>query len=162
MAKVKGPDGRYRYTDEGEHRKLGGRPEKWTQEKIAELADDVLAFAELPTSLDILSWRADRELTHSQVDHICGRSDRFAGAYEIAKAKIGARRCNLTYKGDFSEKLLLKQEWAFDKATELRIDKLAKLNAQARAGLLDQLEGSESLVKKDPRSEVPLEDQDEG
>jgi len=101
-----------------------GRPPTWTDDDMETLVDSLRAFQVKSDSLDIISWRAVNNLTRRQVQHFCDRFPFFACAYEICKAHIQARRLKLTYTGEFSEKLLTKQEWIFDDEVKARIDEL--------------------------------------
>ncbi len=101
-----------------------GRKEKWSPKELDALAEDIADYADLDTSLDVLSWRSSRGLTRDQIQELRKKSAKFKHLYDVGKEKIGARRLSLTYKGDFSEGLLARQEWNYDADIRARQDEL--------------------------------------
>lgn len=152
---------RHKYPARREH-KLGGRPEMWTEEKLGELAENVLAYAKKHDSLHIIGWRAEVELTRAQILYCCEKSAQFSDSYELAKQIIGARRAGLALNGDISERIYLKENWNYDSDTRAREDEKDKNKVEQQIGLLAQLQATDDLVNKaDPHSNIPMAEQND-
>lgn len=75
-----------------------GRPEYWTENRVATLIESLLEYANKEDSFTLLRWKAENCLTHGKVDHLKQRYPYFAEAYELAKQMIGD---NLTRSAGF-------------------------------------------------------------
>lgn len=159
MARTK-KNGQTHFTDEREHNR-GGRPEKWTEEKIDALADSIREWSKTDGALMIAQWELLEDFTYAQVEHFRKKSTRFSWAYEQAKKEIGVRRFGLTASAGLSERIYLKEQWNYCVHTQKREDQKDKNKVEQQIGLLAQIQASESLVNaKDPSSNIPMGDQE--
>lgn len=97
-----------------------GRPEFWTEERIAALEATLWEHVEDPDSIDIKGWRGRQRLTMDIVNAICEKSPFFRQAYECAKALIGEKRDKMALKGNWHPGTVMRTDWCYDKDIENR------------------------------------------
>lgn len=90
-----------------------GRPPFWTPERIAYYQETLEKHANNEESYDMLSWRAENNLTYDKVGLMCEKSKEFREAYEIAKAKIGSRRQKEALVGNWHAGMVQRDDWAY-------------------------------------------------
>jgi len=94
-----------------------GRPEYWTKKRIDALIVKLKKYASKASTCDILEFRADNDLTYDNIRAICAKSPDFRQAYEISKAKIGARRQKKALTNKWHPGMVQRDDWAYTPET---------------------------------------------
>ena len=113
-----------------------GRPIKWTNEAIDELAKELLEFAEERTSLVLSSFVLQKRMNPDILSYLAGLSSNFFEALNTARRLIGARRETGTLLKKFEPKTysmsqrMYDPDWSKHLDAQLSIDELIKAKAK--------------------------------
>jgi hypothetical protein len=72
----------------------GGRPRKYTDDEIETFADELIAWMKKPTNLWFKDFCLDKDIDPDCMSDWAKSSDKFSGAYRLAKARQESRLVN--------------------------------------------------------------------
>lgn len=104
-----------------------GRPPIWTQERLAQEAKDLLAWASKEDSIVLAEFYGLKGYDYDDVSHFERISPHFAKAKRSAKIMIGARREKGALKGKLDSSIVKKSMALYD--PEMRAYELEMKNA---------------------------------